>query len=284
MHQGQATGLKCAEMRSPMLANGYSHSYLGQRHGSFAEFSNTRNGLKHFVYQNLNESDLNPFASALSTGQQSSYQEDISMMVDFNVGWTSPSTTHSGYSSASANVDPVSLIHANVSNHQNASMKGVWWTENSKSSQAQYQDDYGLDMLHDRLPRTQKQQHQQYSDPWITGSVSSAGWPTQATATTPITISPKVLTLNFPPPPLSSSGSSQGQILFICRSQLQPLASEKTPQTPFPRSCRSSSHRCRLCLFVKIVRSCRTLCHDLVSLPCYQVTTSLPERQSTREI
>jgi hypothetical protein len=231
MHQGQATGPKCLEKRSPMLANGYSHSYLGQRQGSFADFSNTRCGLKQFVYQNLNESDLNPFASVLSTGQPSSYQEDVSMIDDFNVGGTSPNTTYSGYSSASATVDPISLIHANVSNHQNASMKGVWWPETSRGSQAQYQDAYGLGMLHDGLPRTQKQQHQQYSDPWITGSGSSAGWPMQATATTPITVSPKVLTLDFPPAPLSSSGSSQGLILSFSESSSAPSFREDTPNS-----------------------------------------------------
>lgn len=217
------------EKRSPMLANGYSHGYLGQRHGSFADFSNTRHGMKQFAYENLNESDLVPFASALSVGAQSSYQEDIPMLGDFNVGATNPSTTYSSYSSTSATVDPVSLIHVNVSSNQNASMKGLWWPENSRNGLAQYQDTYGLAMLHDGLPKAQKQQHQQYSESWTFGSVPSSGWSTQATATAPITISPKALTLNVPPAPLSSSGSSQGLILSLSDSSSVSSCTEDTP-------------------------------------------------------
>jgi hypothetical protein len=227
MLQGQATGLNCAEKRSPMLANGCSqNNYLGQRHGSFANFSNTRHGMKQFAYQNLNEADLVLCASTVSGGTQSSYQEDVSMLGGFNVGATSPSTTYSG-SSTSAAVDPISLIQPNFSISQIGSMKDVWWPENSRTGLRQYQDTYDLAILHDGLSKAPRQQHQQYSDPWTTADVPSNDWSTQATA--PITISPKALTLNVPPAPVSSSGSSQGLQLFLSDSSSAFSCREDTP-------------------------------------------------------
>ena len=212
-----------------MLGNGYSHNYLGQRHDSFAEFSNTRHGMEQFAYQNLNESDLVPCAPKVSGGTQSSYQEDFPMISDFDVGATSPSTAYSGYSSTGATVDPVSLFQPQFSGNQIASMKDLWWPENSRCGLRQYQDTYGLAMLHDSLPKAPKQQHQQYSDPWTTASVPSTNWSTQTTA--PITISPKALTLNVPPAPLSSSGSSQGLILSLSDASSAASSREDTPDS-----------------------------------------------------
>ncbi|KAG0646818.1 hypothetical protein D0Z07_6223 [Hyphodiscus hymeniophilus] len=230
MHPGQVTALNCVEKRSPMLANGYSHGYLGQRHGSFAEFSNTRHGMKQFAYQNLNDSGHVPFAAA-SSSSSSSYQENIPM-----IGDASSSTTYSSYSTSSATIDPLSLIQVNAHNPQDASLKGMWWEEKSKDRQHQYQDSYGMALNHDGLPRDQRQ-HQQFSNVWITDADPPTGWTTQATASpatiAPITISPKALTLSVPAPSISSSESSQGLILPLSDSSpASSSASSSRQDTP----------------------------------------------------
>lgn len=190
-----------------MVGNGYSHGYLGERHGSFADFSSTRNVAKNFPYQASNEPDFTPFASALSLAPEASYQEDVSMITDFNVDTTSPRTDYSAYLSTGAAVDPVSFMSLNVPHHQESSLKGAWWRDDSRSSQGQYQNIYSMAMLNDGLPRHPKQHTQQYSDP-RSGSGYTDNWSPQPTR--PITISPKALTLDVPPVPYSSSGSSQG--------------------------------------------------------------------------
>ena len=237
MHQGQARNLNCVEKRSPMLANGYSHGYIGQRHGSFAEFSNTRQGLKQIAYHNPNESDLASFAAAAP----SSYQEDVTIIGDFGIGASSPSTTYSGYSTSSATVDPISLIQVNATAHQNAPTKGAWWLESARNGHSQYHDDvYGLSMLHDGLPRTQKQQQHQYTDLWVPENGFPSTWPTQttttATATVPITISPKALTLSVPAPSLSSSASSQDPIIPLSDSSSTSDSSVSSSRQATPES------------------------------------------------
>lgn len=212
-----------------MLTNCYPHGYLGQKHGSFVDFSNTRNVTKDFAYHAPNEADLTPFASALSLAPQSSYQVDVPMLTDFNADRTSPSTAYSSYPSTTATVDPVSLMSADLPSHQNVLMKGGWWPENSRNNQGQYQNTYIMAFSHDGLAKPQKQQNQQYSDLWNSGSGSSNGWLAQTTA--PITICPKALTLNVPSASLSSSGSSQGPMLSLSDSSSASSSREDTPDS-----------------------------------------------------
>ncbi len=228
IHQGQATALSCLEKRSTVLTNGYAQGHLGQRHGSFADFLSMRQGINASAYQNLNEPDLAPFTSTLPRGVQSSYQEGSLMIGGFFMDAGSPSTTYSGHSSTSTTVGAAPLIQATVHSSQRASTSGVWWQENSINGQGYYQDIHGLGLLHDDLPRSQKQQHQQHSDPWITGNSSSNDCSTQATE--PITIPPK-LTLNVPPASLSSSESSQGLILPYSGSSLASSPRLDTPDS-----------------------------------------------------
>jgi hypothetical protein len=195
-----------------MLSVGYSQWNHGPRNGSFAEFSNAKNGLKNFTYQTLSESDLTPYPPAVPLAPQAAYQEDVSMMTDFSVDTTSTSTAYSSYSSGSVTVDPNSLMSATAPSHQDALMKNTWWSDNSRNSKGQYQDTYGMGMLHDGLPKPNTQQYQQLTDVWNASGNPSAQWATQSSTavTAPITISPKALTLDVPAPSFSTSASSQG--------------------------------------------------------------------------
>lgn len=217
-----------------MVGNGYSHGYLGQRHGSFADFSSTRNVSNNFPYQASIEPDLAPFASALSLAPEATYQEDVAMITDFNADTTSPSTDYSTYSSTDAAADPESLMSMNVPHHQESSLKNAWWRDDSKNSQGQCQNTYSMEMLHEGLPRYPKQQTQQYSDPW-SGSVYAGNWSPQPTRH--VTISPKALTLDVLPVAYSSSGSSQGLMLSMSNPNSPSSSPATSSRGDTPDSC-----------------------------------------------
>ena len=155
------------------------------------------------------------------------------MMTNFHVDTASPSTAYSSYSSTSTAIDPISLMSTTTSNPHDTLMKNMWWPENSRSNESQYQDTYGMEMLHDGLPRLQTQQYQQHTDLWSTGNSSSNEWAEQQTAvvTAPIAISPKALALDVPAPSFSTSASSQGGMLSVSDSSSASSSRGDTPDS-----------------------------------------------------
>jgi hypothetical protein len=202
-----------------MLGNDYSQWDIGRRNGSFAEFSNTQNGQKNPPYQAPNNADLTSFASAISLARpQSPYQNTPVAGVDDipKIARTSPNTVYSSYSSSTTSIDPQSLAYL-VPNAQKDSTKNIWWPEHSQGNKDQYHEIYGMVVSQDGLPRAYSQQQQQeWNESWHLGSGLANNWTSKPAV--PITVSPKALTLNVPPAPLSSCGSSQGGALSLSDS------------------------------------------------------------------
>lgn len=203
--------MNCFENQSPMLGNDYSQWNLGRRNGSFAEFLNTRNGLRNFSYHTSNEANFTPFPSVTNLAQQQiSYQDTSGVSDILKDERTSPSTVYSNYSSSSTSVNPGSLV-CPVPNVQDTHMKDTWWPED------QHQGVHGTFTSHDGLPKNyNQQQRQEWNESWNIADGSTSNWTSGSAA--PITVSPKALTLNVASTPLSSSGSSQGVALSLSDS------------------------------------------------------------------
>lgn len=209
------------EKQSPMLGSEYTQYNLNRRNGSFTEFSSTKNAINGFSYASSTDTDPNSYTSALS--QDTCYHEDATGIgVDSNIKKASPSTVYSGYSSSVPSVDPQSLVCENVPATQNASTKCIWWPEVSRDNKSQYQNNI-IPALHHGLPTFGNQvQAQQFTGFWSSSNAPPDTWAPQTPRqeqqqqqpASPATISPKVLTLNMQPAPMSSSGSSQGSVLL----------------------------------------------------------------------
>ena len=210
-YDGSTSEMDCVRNPSPMLGVDYTQWNLGRRQGSFAEFSNAQNGLKN-SYQSSNEADITLFASANSLAQpQSPYQSLSGGSSDdiLKSDKTSPSTVYSSYSSPSASIDPQSLAYLLPNAHE-ALTKSTWWPEHSQPSKNQSREIYGMLPPHDGLSQGYGPQHE-WNNVWNFSGGSATSW--VLAQATPATVSPKALTLNVPPAPLSSSGSSQGRAL-----------------------------------------------------------------------
>jgi len=222
--------MNCFEKQSPMLGNGYPQWNLGYQNGSFAEFSNTRNGLQDFPYLQSTETDLTPYASTLSLAPaQSSYQEDDTAIAACLAGdGTIPSTVYSNYSSSSTSIDPLSLVCPTIPDLMQVSTKNRWSNEDSRSHRNPCPSDYGMPpSSYDGLPGNnyqQEQQQQVFGDVWNSNSANS--WTSHSQSVALATISPKQLTLNVSSAPLSSSGSSQGSMLSLSNSSASSSSGE----------------------------------------------------------
>lgn len=211
--------MNCFNNPSPMLGSGYSPWGLGRRNGSFAEFSNAQNGPRNYSYQSSNEADTTSLGSSSSLAPPLSPYENLlgaNVRDVVKIDKSSPSTVYSSYSSPSISTDTRSMAYP-PSNAYDMSIKNTWWSEHSMHNKDQCQGLYGMFVSQDGLLRDNTQQQPQgWNDLWHLGGVSTNNWtPAQAT---PATVSPKALTLNVPPAPMSSSGSSQGRALSLSDS------------------------------------------------------------------
>jgi hypothetical protein len=202
-----ALDMNCIQRASPMLGDPYLQWGTSHGRGSFAEFSSSRCGLKDLSYEASNELDLVASTPASSITQ------------------AQPSYIHGNLPSHGTTIDQKSVILPGEPTAIDNSMKTAWWPESSHSANHQYQNTCGLSSTNDGLPMFQNtQQNQGYGDIWSDGSISANTWASQANAAS--TISPKLLTLDVSPAPMSSSGSSQGTVISPSDSSSAPSIEE----------------------------------------------------------
>jgi hypothetical protein len=212
-----ASDMDCVGNPSPMLGVDYSQWSHGHRSGSFAEFSSGRNGLNSPSYQASNEPGETSFSSVGSLARPQSPHHGYSrpgIEENLKTDRASPSTVYSSYSSPSTSVDPRSLAYL-LPNASDVGAK-TWRPEYLQSTKGQSLENFGMVVLQDGLPKTYTYSQQEWNDLWTNGRGSTNNW--AAAQVAPATVSPKALTLNVPPGPFSSSGSSQGGVLSLSDS------------------------------------------------------------------
>ncbi|TVY94067.1 hypothetical protein LAWI1_G000390, partial [Lachnellula willkommii] len=217
---------------SPMLGAPYLQWGTDHGRGSFADFSSSRCGLKDFSYQASSEPDIAAFPPASPLTQaQPSYMEANSTMNELMDTKTCYDIAYGNLPSHSAGINQQSMIpHIEPSAVDNT-IKTTWWPENSRAADNQYHNTYGLSPTNDGLPRPQDtQQNQEFGDVWNNEPISGNSWASRAAAAQS-TISPKLLTLDAPSAPMSSSGSSQGSA--ISRSDSSPAPSIEEDASDF---------------------------------------------------
>lgn len=232
-----ASNMNCVGSPSPMLGVDYSQWNLERRSGSFVDFSNAQNGL-HSSYQSSNKANLTSFAPASSSVQpQPSYQSMLGSSVDdiLNMDTMCPSTIYSSCSSSRRSIDSRSLAYL-IARAHDPPTRTAWWSRHSQHVPDQPQEICGMILSQDGLPRaqsrTQHQQQSEWNNLWSIGGGSTRNW--ASTQTAPVTVSPKALTLNVPPAPLSSSGSSEDGALALSNST--PGSSSEDDQSDFSGS------------------------------------------------
>ncbi|TVY43091.1 hypothetical protein LSUB1_G001238 [Lachnellula subtilissima] len=208
---------------NPMLGAPYLQWGTDHGRGSFAEFSSSQYGLKDFSYQVSSAPDIATFSPASPIAQaQRSYMEANSTMNELMDTNTCYDIAYDNLTSHGAGINQQSMIH-HVEPSSVDNTKTTWWPENARSADNQYHNTYGLSPTNEGLPRPQDtQQNQELGDVWKNGHISGNSWASRAEAAQS-TISPKLLTLDAPSAPMSSSGSSQGSA--ISRSGCSPTPS-----------------------------------------------------------
>ena len=221
-----ALDMNCVQRPSPMLGAPYLQWGTDHGRGSFAEFSSSRCGLKDLSYQASNEPDIVAFPPVSPITQaQPSYIEANSTINELMDTKTCYDIAYGNLPSYGAGIGQQSMIPRVEPSTIDNTVKTTWWAGNSRGADNQYQNTYGLSPTNDGLPRLQNtQQNQAYGDIWSNGSISANTWASQAAAQS--TISPKLLTLDVPSAPMSSSGSSQGTVISRSDSSSAPSIEE----------------------------------------------------------
>jgi len=211
-----------------MLGNGSSWSFKHQN-GSFPDFTDGRNSANFMNYKTGPDFNLHASTSNLAPAQ--SYCQD-------NTPGKSPllkfeslrnSATQIDCLSSNTYASPSSLAYSAILK-ENTPSKDAWYSEISDISNDQFQDHYGLAQFHDDLPRGRiREEHfqtrQEYGDMWNINYEEDGTWASEPHPASSETISPKVLTLNFPSAPVSSCGSSNDHKLSL--SDLSTVASSE---------------------------------------------------------
>ncbi|TVY78156.1 hypothetical protein LSUE1_G005731 [Lachnellula suecica] len=202
--------MSCVQTPSPNPGDPYFQCGPNHGRGSFAEFSNLRRDLKD-VYQ-APESDLVAMTAASSVPQTlPSYIRSNTTTHDYMDIKPPQDVIYSDFQQHTTNIDQQSLISQEVPAAIDNATKMKWWSEVSRNSSAQ--SGHGLSATNDRLANYQpEQQDFEYGNIWNNELPSTKTWATQA-AVAESTISPKLLTLDVPSAPLSSSGSIQETII-----------------------------------------------------------------------
>lgn len=229
-YDGSALDMSSVGNTSPMLGVDHSPWNLRRRQGSFAEFSDLHNGLKN-AGQSSTEDHLISLASTSSLEHpQSPYQSLSGSSTDsvLKADKASPSTVYSNYSSPGAGIDQQALAYL-ASESCEATTKNAWWQQVSRQDKDQTQDIYGMCVPHDGLHDPFTTQQQWNYNVWNIPAGSTSHW--VSTQTVPATVSPKALTLNVPPAPLSSSGSSLGRALSISDSNTDSSSGDDNPES-----------------------------------------------------
>lgn len=223
------------ERQSPMLGDDNSGS-RGCRNGSFAEFVNTRNGLKGFSSLSSTDSELTPYASALTLGpQQTLYQGESSGVAEcLDANGASPSTVYSSYSSSGPSVDPLTLGCASMSTSPDIPVKGSWWPETSGSNKEHYQNFRGPASHHGLSLNSSQYHSQRYGE--IQGADTNT-WTSSNPPAASATVSPTALTLHMQHSvSQSSSGSSQPLQQFLISPSLTSSSSSTSEDASFDYS------------------------------------------------
>jgi hypothetical protein len=172
----------------------------------------------------------------------------------YDIYRASPNTIDGSYSSSNASTNPLSNGSHQILDPYDGATEGKWCAENLRCSPEQHQSNHGLPIIaqhmtspqiqnNQELPlateylaKFQSQQHQtqQYCNLWNTQCKYSDTWTTKPNS--PITISPKVLTLDVPAAPLSSSGSSQGIVIPLSDSSSCHSSGDDTPAESGPET------------------------------------------------
>lgn len=219
--------MNCIQRPSPMLGAPYLQWGTDHGRGSFADFSSSRCGVKDFSYQASSEPDIAAFPPASPLTQAPpSYMEANSTMNELMDTKTCYDIAYGNLPSLGAGINQQLMISHTEPSAVDNTVKTTWWPENARGADNQYHNTYGLSPTNDGLPRPQDtQQNQEFGDVWNNGPISGNSWASRATAAQS-TISPKLLTLDAPSAPMSSSGSSQGSAISRSDSSSAPSIEE----------------------------------------------------------